>query len=740
MQDVGLARIVRIRPAIRIGLQGMRHLVQFVRGHQQRLDEHAQHEQRQHQGAGNTQQVAGRVDHIDKPRQAGPGYTISITVVRITADRRNRNISARSPAFLRFFVTGTRPPAASADRGSHYTRRPPRSDTAAMPTPPLRHVLCLALLSVALAGCDTMGGPRPEPVSAVAAEADFARGDFAIAAQGFLDAAVEQRSRRDFYNLRAAEAWREEGELARARAALEGVTPKRLQGDERLRLTLLQAELALDAGQAADALGRLNIAAETVPAAYRARFHELRARAAAANGDAFGAAAERALLEAHLAPAERAANQREIDRLLASLDDGTLYSRSAALPAGHPLYVYAGRLMSARGLSLPRPYERTASLGGTSDARPPADVDGYRPYQRIALILPLNGAIAAAATAVRDGFFSAYFAETRQRPDVRVYAVGDDNAEAVATYQRAVADGAQAVVGPLARAAVAALFEQGQVQVPLLALNRGGDVPPPPGSVSFALAPEDEGIAAADRMHMRGWRRVLLVTGADEHAQRAAGAFRERLQQHGGHVAADIRLPDDSPNYAPLIRQALATLGSTSVDAAGDTAVEQNRQHVSVDAIFLAIKPDQARLLAPQLRVAGVYDVPMLATSQIAAGGANPRLDRELDGIEFADAPWLFADPAGLPRREALAASLDSARGGGARLVAFGIDAFRLIGHLDHLAADPNARLTGATGELRIDGFGNVLRTPAWAVFSGGRARPAPDGALIGDTVQFRDR
>ena len=36
---------------------------------------------------------------------------------------------------------------------------------------------------------------------------------------------------------------------------------------------------------------------------------------------------------------------------------------------------------------------------------------------------------------------------------------------------------------------------------------------------------------------------------------------------------------------------------------------------------------------------------------------------------------------------------------------------------LEYLATANGASLPGATGTLRIDGFGNVLRTPAWAVF-----------------------
>ena len=42
------------------------------------------------------------------------------------------------------------------------------------------------------------------------------------------------------------------------------------------------------------------------------------------------------------------------------------------------------------------------------------------------------------------------------------------------------------------------------------------------------------------------------------------------------------------------------------------------------------------------------------------------------------------------------------------------------------------ASVVGA-GELQVDGFGLVRRHPAWAVFSGGRSRPALDGALLPD-------
>lgn len=607
----------------------------------------------------------------------------------------------------------------------------------------LRILLPLLLAVSLLSGCGGM--PSRDTPSASAAEAErlFAEGEFEAAALAFDQAAAERRGTRDYYRLRAAEAWREQGELARAAAALQSINPRKFDPESRLRLNLLQAELALDRGDAEAALALLAMRDGALPPAYLPRLHHLRAEALQRSGDPFGAAAERALLEASLTPGERADNARQIQQLLLKVDDDSLFKRSAALPAEHPLYLYAGRMLAARGLALPRPYTRDRGFGAPSATRPAAGPDGYRPYARVALLLPLQGPFALAARSVRDGFMSAYFAESRQKPALRIYDSGSDAAAALAAYDRAVAEGAEVVVGPLARDSVAALFERAEIRAPLLALNRGAGAPPPPGSVSFALAPEDEGVAAADRMLRRGWRRVIAVAGDDESAQRALAAFRDRMQQRDAQIVAEIRLPEAAPDYAALIRRALAAAGTAdappgaTADAAAPDAEPASRP-VAAEAIFLAARAAQARLFAPQLRVAGVYDLPIIATSQIAGGEANARMNRELDGIEFTEVPWLMSDLPAVPARAPLASALESARGGGARLFAFGLDAFRLLGHLDQLSADPNHRLDGATGQLWLDGFGQVQRSPGWARFSNGHVQPAPDGGLISDGVRLQ--
>ena len=47
-----------------------------------------------------------------------------------------------------------------------------------------------------------------------------------------------------------------------------------------------------------------------------------------------------------------------------------------------------------------------------------------------------------------------------------------------------------------------------------------------------------------------------------------------------------------------------------------------------------------------------------------------------------------------------------------------------LTAYLEKLALNPDAEIHGATGTLRMDGFGNIQRRPTWSTFSGGRPVP----------------
>lgn len=505
---------------------------------------------------------------------------------------------------------------------------------------------------------------------------------------------------RDIAQVRAADAWERDDEMVSARQALALANRRRLGGEDALLYDLLSAEFLLADQRGREALPLLDQSIDSVPVADRVRWHSLRARVFAANGLGFEEAGEDAQLMQGLSSRERSAMARTIARLLAAVTPSELSQKAAALPVGHPLYGFAGRELLRRGLPMPRPFDRDPTLAQTG-AFPAAEADGYRPPRQLAVLLPMSGELASAGQSVRDGFLAGYYAESRRRPTIRFYDTGStaDSARQAAT--QAVQDGAQLLVGPLTRDGVTAVLDQADLGVPVLALNRGQNQTS--SGSSFALAPEDEGIAVADRLAARGLLRVIAIGQNDDNAKRALASFREQLRSRGGEIVAEFTASDGSADAANALANATA---------------QANGQ---AQAVFLALKAPQARLLAAQLKTSPLASLPRLSTSLILAGGGNARLDSELDGIEYPELPWLLGQRPGLPGAD----GLSSARGPAQRLFAFGLDAWQLSAYLDKLGNDPAAMVHGATGELRLDAVGGVQRDPAWAVFSGGRARAA---------------
>jgi len=567
-------------------------------------------------------------------------------------------------------------------------------------------ISALSLLALLFAGCATTSVTQSASSPAQsAALALLDQGKPREAAQQLeAQAATATGSERNQLLADAAFAWYEGGDVARARSLAAQVQPRQLSGLSKVRLALVNAELALVDRQPAQALQALGSDPQAVPQNLRARWHLARAQALEGTGDATAALDERARADIGLIGQARSDNQRAIVRQLAALNDATLQARAAALPAGDPLYNFAGRALISRGLALPRPFDRGEQWGFDTSKRPPAERDGYRPPAKLAVLLPLSGTLATAAAPVRDGLLAGYYGETRRRPEINFIDTTGTAAGALAAYQKAIDSGADFVVGPLGRDEVSALFARDALPVPLLALNRGTSAPPA-GSAGFSLAPEDDGIAAAEYLLAHERRNALVIGSNDDNGRRAVAAFRERFSERGGKVAASVSVAEVPGDVGAQLRNAGAA-----------------------DAVFLAVKGGTARALAPQLALAGFAGKSRVATSQLVLGTGKPEDDLVLDGIAYPSELWNVRGVGGLPAATSVAETLPTARGPGARLFAFGYDAWQISAYLEKLATGAEANLRGATGVLHLDGFGNILRTPAWSTFSGGRATPLPDG------------
>ena len=577
------------------------------------------------------------------------------------------------------------------------------------------------LFGLLLSGC-VPTNVRPSPAELAAAQNAATleqQGQFDQAAQAYLALAAQSPGNDDHYRLLAAEAWRQEGQIQLAAPTLAQIKRQRLTDDEPLRFDLLRAELALSGHDAATALQLTTQPNVTVPPALQLRLLELRARAMEATGDHWGAARSRVQMDAQLSGLDQSQNRRQVLDLLVKLGVEPLKQRAAAMKPGDSMLSWVNEALGRLGVAVAQSQPELQQPVGTLLPGANANVrEGYKVPQKIALLLPSDGNFAAASESIREGFFAAYIDAGRNhapRPLVRVYDSRGTADGAVKAYQQAVGDGAQLIVGPLTRAEVAAVFSQPNLPVPLLALNHPDDKQLPAGNISeFGLLPETEGAQAADHMVERGVRHAFVLISTDDFAQRAASAFKAEFAARGGQLDGMTTLT--TFNAAPSgVPPTDATTGP------GDAG------------IFISMRPNQARMLLPQLLVANIH-LPVFATSHIYDGIEDATSNRDLEGVEFCDAPWLFDAQPGLPIHADIATQLPGAKDGAARLFAFGMDAWNLVPYLDWLRAHPGSYLPGASGQLTADEFGRVRRVLIWAKFQDGLARPL-GGSLQTDDV-----
>ncbi|HET6804545.1 MAG TPA: penicillin-binding protein activator [Frateuria sp.] len=607
------------------------------------------------------------------------------------------------------------------------------------------------LIALASSACvPTRVTRSPQELAAAQHAAQLAsQGQFDQAVQAYLDLG-RQTGDTDHYNILAAEVYREEGALDQAAPLLDQVRRPRLQGEDAARYDLLRAELALAHHDAHTAL-QLTTQPTPVPPTLELRLLELRARAMEAGGDLWGAARTRVQMDPQLEGLDHTQNRKQILDLLGRLGVEPLKRRGAAMQASDRMLPWVNEALTQLGVPVAQPQPDLDQPVGTMLPGADANVrEGYRMPANVALLLPLDGNFAGASGAIRQGFFAGYADAARThapRANVRVYDSGGTADSAIKAYQQAASDGAQLVVGPLTRAEVAAVFGQAQLPVPLLALNHPDDKSlPAAGATEFGLLPETEGAQAADHMVERGVHGAYEVISDDDFAQRAAGAFKAEFEARGGHVAGMATLPPGKVNYAdaiaglnmpttatPLAGTEPAEAASTPA-AAGSTAAAPAMAPAPTGdtGIFISMRPEQARLLLPQLHVAHI-GLPVFGTSHIYAGVDDAAADRDLDGVEFSDAPWLFDAQPGLPSHGGIATRLPAARGTSARLFAFGMDAWNLVPYLDWLRDHPGSYLPGASGQLAADQFGRIRRVLIWARFQDGIARPLTGSLQLDD-------
>jgi hypothetical protein len=422
----------------------------------------------------------------------------------------------------------------------------------------------------------------------------------------------------------------------------------------------------------------------TLPLQANASLHASLAQAYENRGNTLHALIQRSLVERNLSkPADIAANQSLIWQSLSRTSRETLLEMRGESPnaivQGWIDLALARQHAEAPAQAIEQWHQAyqehpaTAMLPqlGSAPSAPSAPA-APQTAPKLALLLPLEiPAFSNVAYAVQAGLLAAIEA-TQAQVMIQVYPTLGDKASATSIYQRAIADGAQYVVGPLTRGEVSALDAADLVSVPTVALNTLENQAPPVAQLAlFGLPVEDEARQLAQLARRMGMQSASVVAAATPLAERMADAFTAEWAAQNGTLVQRLTFSDATP-----LLQELRT--KTSEQPA--------------DMIFLAANADQARLARPFLDPA----TPTYGVSHLYDGLPQNPQNEMLNAVHFIDMPWLInpADPeyaayaqaaAGLPPGEAQ------------RWFAVGVDAWRILQALaDGNRASPWRGLTGS--------------------------------------------
>lgn len=324
-----------------------------------------------------------------------------------------------------------------------------------------------------------------------------------------------------------------------------------------------------------------------------------------------------------------------------------------------------------------------AAAGDTADQLPAGKI-------KIALLLPLESAtFSAAAESVRAGFVAAHEWE----PDgieISILDVPAGPRPAVATYD-AAAEHHDIIVGPLARADVAAVAQSGKVSKPTLALatpeaSAEVEIRLPPKMLAIGLSVEEEARQLARwAKASRKSGKALVIASQIAWQRRAAQAFAtqwQQLDQEAQHIE-------------------IAT-SSGYLSAHGLLQAKKRLQDEKPALIFVALDAWQTRQLQQSLgRGPALYGTSQLNPLPAADWRtAEPWL--EMNAVRLVDIPWLLQPdhPAVMVYPRPVRAPDQQTNPDLERLYALGIDAYRLAREI--AAQRSEFELDGVTGNLSV--------------------------------------
>ncbi len=610
----------------------------------------------------------------------------------------------------------------------------------------LAYCLTILVLTISISSCGTGGNIKPESVPTnkelVQADKLAKQGNYQKAAEIYWQVSQSEASPlKEEYQLTAAELLVASENFDLAKQYLNLINEQNLTFELIPRKRISESKISIYEERYGDVLTLIPESLFTRAPNHLAEFLELRAQAFSGIGDTHSALVTRTTLSKHLDNhADSSNNQNEIWRQLALASNEELdawkHSGNEELTGWISLsqtkraaYTSIEQLNSALDQ-----WRLDHSTHPASENLITSILESFENYfaipNKIALLLPMTGRYQKIAEVIHAGIVTARDLQTEEQysPLISLYDTGDNPADILFHYRRAVDDGADFVIGPLKKQAAEILASEVDLPIPVLTLNYISDDNHTPSNLfQFGLLPEDEARQAAERASLDEHFTAIVLTPNSEWGSRLANSFRSRFEELNGLILDTQHYNTNDTDFSVPLKIALQLDQSESRYQQMRSTLGRNlefepRRRQDVDMVFMVASPRTARLIRPQINYYFATDLPVYSTSHVFSGIENISSDRDINDVLYCDIPWIL-DPSNDQQlmRELLELEAGDSYKLLPRFAALGIDAYYLPLKLAELAALPYERYNGLTGKLSIQDNNKVYRELNWAKFINGK-------------------
>lgn len=538
--------------------------------------------------------------------------------------------------------------------------------------------------------------------------------DEAYANSEFYINKIEQTKKpeeKETYRLLAVRKLIEENKSFEAQNTFAEINSEKFDEAQQLEYQLLNAQLLALQGSNAQASAALRQLPQTaLSQSQNLRFYQAQAKIAENQKDILDAVKARALMDNYLTDNQaRQQNNDHIWSLLRNANRGAI-ERATANDGG---IAYAGwlALIKAYNQNMSNPtflpqaienWKREYPNHSANTLMPEElkQVSGFRQTQLngVALMLPLSGDASAIGEIIKRGFDDARGGE--ESIPVQIY--DTDTAPIEELLAQAKAEGAQTIIGPLLKSRVDEALSSSQItNINLLTLNTGTNLKAKNGVCYYALTPESEAQAAAERFLKDGISHAVIAAPQNEFGHRTAEAFVQRWRELT-RKDADVRYYNDPFDTIDALQN--SGIGNGSALYVLGTAEELLDIKQGIDTSSLANR------------------FPIYTSSRSNVPSNNVEYRTALEGVKFSEIPLLAdVDSDEYKKAEELSSS-DFAM---MRLYAMGADAWTIANKFNEFRQIPGYRISGLTGVLSGGNHCNIQRQMTWLQYRGGEVMSA---------------